>query len=97
MTNPWWQDFGKAVLVLTGLALALGYQDELRTSGRQVSASVKEFAGSLSEREPVRVEPSPPKPVEMARVVAPETECRHRVTYIVVRQPTCRPVVRSCR
>ena len=97
MNNPWWQDFGKAALVLAGLALAVGYQDELRAAGRQVSASVSEFAGSLSEHEPVREAPSTPEPVDVAPPVVPETECRRTVTYVVVRQPTCRPLVRSCR
>ena len=97
MNNSWGPDFVKASLVIAGLAMAIGYQDELRAAGRQVAASVSEFAESLGEREPLPDSPSTQEPVEVARAVAPETECRRSVTYIVVRQPTCRPVVRSCR
>ena len=46
-------DFLKAGMVIAGLALVIGYQDELRAAGRQVAASVSAFAGSL--RRPMRL------------------------------------------
>lgn len=100
MAGNWLTDVVKAGLVVGGLALVIGNQAELRTTGREVLASVGEF---------VRPTPEASVPTNSAPVIAEEPAasveqapcrsrpvCRPRVTYVIVQPHSCGRVVRSC-
>ena len=61
-------DFLKAGMVIAGLALVIGYQDELRAAGRQVAASVSAFAGSLASVSRTCFAPYPATNVSIQRM-----------------------------
>jgi len=102
MAENWLTDFVKAGLVVGGLAIVIGYHDELRATGREALADVDEL---------VRPTPQPNVPTTLVPVAAKEpitpaelAPCPSRpvfrprvVTYVVVRQPSCGRVVRPCR
>ena len=101
MAENWLTDFVKAGLVVGGLALVIGYQDELQATGREVLASIGEFANSAPE--PAAPRSSAPVAAEESItpvVLAPcprRPVCRPRVTYVIVPQHSCGRVARSCR
>lgn len=101
MATSWWKDFGKAALVMAGLALVIGYHEDLRASSRQSIASLSRFAASLISDSPVQTsaadfEPVEPGQVELAQLNSPDISCGRAQTTPVLDRPENYADDRSC-
>ncbi|MFO1004657.1 MAG: hypothetical protein U0929_01760 [Planctomycetaceae bacterium] len=96
MATSWWQDFGKALLVVAGLALVTGYLAEMQAGEKPLLARFTDFLATPGDVSTAPAVPAVSEPVKVARAVPAANECRPRVAYLVVRRPTCGPVMRSC-